>query len=51
MKNDQFVPSTLEVKQYTDLSIQDDLYSVQHKTIAQLIEDKYEEQENPVTSG
>lgn len=51
MKNDQFVPSILSVKQYPDYNIQDDLYSTQDKTIAQLIEELHEEkkQENQET--
>ena len=42
MKNDQFVPSILEVKDPPNIQISEDLLSAQNKTIAQLIEDKYD---------
>lgn len=48
MKNDQFVPSILDVKEYTDFNIQDDLFAAPNKTIAQLIEETYEEEDNQI---
>jgi hypothetical protein len=46
MKNDQFVSSSLVVKEYLDFTIQDDLFSTQDKTIAQLIEENDEKTKN-----
>lgn len=54
MKNDQFVQSSLQVTQYPDFNIQDDLFSPQNKTIAQLIEEANEEktqEENSVINS
>ena len=46
MKNDQFVPSYLTTKECTDIHIQDDLFSVENKTIARLIEENEEKEKN-----
>lgn len=54
MKNDQFVSSSLEIKEHATLNIQDDLFSPQNKTIAQLIEEANEEktqEENSVVNS
>ena len=54
MKTNQFVQSSLEIKEHTTLNIQNDLFSLQNKTIAQLIEEANEEkteEENAVISS
>lgn len=51
MNIDNISPSILHVTANEHLDVSADLTSVQNKTIAQLIDDKEKNQENPSSSG